>query len=55
MLPRTGNIDIDPGKVPGQRWIGWLLHPAHPYGGPAEVNQLQAALVARCSPNSSTS
>lgn len=45
-VARTGNLDIDPWKVRGDKWNGVAAALGASGPGPAEVSQLQAALVA---------
>ena len=46
LVARTGNLDIDPVKAARLEVEWWRLHRVHQYRGPADVSQLEAALVA---------
>jgi hypothetical protein len=46
LVAKTGNLDIDPTQAARLEVEWWRLHRAHQYHGPADVAQLQAALVA---------
>jgi hypothetical protein len=46
LVARTGNLDIDPVKAARLEVEWWRLHRVHQYGGPADVSQLEGALVA---------
>jgi|BarGraIncu00222A_1022003.scaffolds.fasta_scaffold33506_2 hypothetical protein len=46
LVAKTGRLDIDPVKAAGLEVEWWRLHRVHQYRGPADVSQLEAALVA---------
>ena len=46
LVAKTGNLDIHPTQAARLEVEWWRLHRAHQYHGPADVAQLQAALVA---------
>ena len=45
LVARTSNLDIDPVKAARLEVEWWRLHRVHQYRGPADVSQLEAALV----------